>query len=110
MDIYDGQTVVQVICDEPPTSLHQKWLKDRVTFYRKFEPTDTLRDVAPFALPEQNSFRVRVSGDVSNALWKVIFTPPNLAARDIIEQLADKAAAELAMDHTEIDTQARVYA
>ena len=62
--------------DEPPEQLYNQWIRDRMEFYKRVEPTEPPRDER-LVFGDASAPRMRFSssnglGDVSTALWAVI--------------------------------------
>ena len=77
LQITSGRTVLQLVLDEPPERLYNRWVKDRIEFYKRLEPTAPLRDV-PLKVDPNPVHRLRFSvsnglGHVSDAIWSVVF-------------------------------------
>jgi hypothetical protein len=71
--IYDGQTVIQIILNEPPQLLHNAFIKDRVKYLRKFEPREEFRDTIPIIPKLKASVRIRATDDgLSNQIWTTV--------------------------------------
>ena len=70
--IYDGIVVLQLIMDGPPIKEWNQWMRERIEFYKRIEPNDTVRDEIPMVPDAPISHRIRVSGVVSDAVWKVL--------------------------------------
>lgn len=45
LQITSDNVVLQMVLDEPPKRLYNRWVKDRIEFYKRLEPTAPLRDV-----------------------------------------------------------------
>jgi hypothetical protein len=65
--------VIQIILNEPSQSLLHSHLKERVKYFRKFEPRAVYRDTIP-VIPKKNaSVRIRATGEDMNALiWQTV--------------------------------------
>ena len=88
----DGQ--LQLVLDEPPERLYNRWVKDRIEFYKRLEPTAPLRDV-PLKVDPNPVHRLRFSvsnglGHVSDAIWSVVLANPEKAGLEGIHHLADQ--------------------
>ena len=80
LQITSGRTVLQLVLDEPPERLYNRWVKDRIEFYKRLEPTAPLRDV-PLKVDPNPVHRLRFSvsnglGHVSDAIWSVVLANP----------------------------------
>ena len=80
----DKATCLQLVMDEPPEQLHNQWIRDRMEFYKRVEPTEPCRDER-LVLGDASTPRMRFSssnglGDVSTALWSVILQPGEVGA------------------------------
>ena len=51
------QISLQLILDEPPELIMNQWIKSRVEYYKRLEPTDAVRDVA-LALDQPNEIKI----------------------------------------------------
>ena len=92
----DGQDyeVLQMVLDEPPERLYNRWVKDRIEFYKRLEPTAPLRDV-PLKVDPNPVHRLRLSisnglGQVSDAIWNIVLANPEKAGLEGIHNVADK--------------------
>ena len=90
----DGDHRGQLVLDEPPERLYNRWVKDRIEFYKRLEPTAPLRDVPLKVDPNPvHRFRFSVSnglGNVSDAIWSVVLANPEKAGLEGIHHLADQ--------------------
>ena len=94
LQITSGRTVLQLVLDEPPERLYNRWVKDRIEFYKRLEPTAPLRDV-PLKVDPNPVHRLRFSvsnglGHVSDAIWSVVLANPEKAGLEGIHHLADQ--------------------
>ena len=89
--IYDGAVALQLIVDGPPTKEWNVWMKDRIEFYKRIEPNDTVRDEIPMTPVAPVNHRIRVKGQVSDAVWRVLYTNPNPQAMLELDYLAQQA-------------------
>ena len=91
-----GQTKValQLILDEPPERLYQKWIQDRMAYYLRMEPMGASRDEAlDLDYPVQERIRFSVQnglGRVSDLIWSVLLSNPEREGLLKIQQLAAK--------------------
>ena len=60
LQITSGNVVLQMVLDEPPERLYNRWVKDRIEFYKRLEPTAPLRDV-PLKVDPNPVHRLRFS-------------------------------------------------
>ena len=60
LQITSGRTVLQLVLDEAPERLYNRWVKDRIEFYKRLEPTAPLRDVP---------LKVMVREDLNHPDW-----------------------------------------
>ena len=77
-----------------PEGLYNRWVKERLEYYRRVEPSAPLRDVS---IVDQKVPRFRFSqttqtGHVSNAIWELILRNPEAAALKRIDDIAKGAA------------------
>ena len=94
LQITSGRTVLQLVLDEPPERLYNRWVKDRIEFYKRLEPTAPLRD-APLKVDPNPVHRLRFNvsngmGNISDAIWSVVLANPEKAGLEGIHHLADK--------------------
>ena len=83
---------LQLILDEPPQQLHNSWVKSRLEYYKRVEPTAAPRDVALEVDPDHTQ-RLKFScqngnANVSNAIWSVLLSNPDLEGLRKINELA----------------------
>ena len=83
---------LQLILDEPPQQLYNDWVKSRLEFNKKVEPTAPPRDVALEVDPDHTQ-RLKFScqngnANVSNAIWSVLLSNPDLESLRKINALA----------------------
>ena len=74
--------------------LYNRWVKERLEYYRRVEPSAPLRDVS---IVDQKVPRFRFSqttqtGHVSNAIWELLLRNPEAAALKRIDDIAKGAA------------------
>ena len=93
MVIYDGETCLQLILDNPPSELEQKWKKARIEFYKRIEPNAVVRDQYPIVPPESANHRIRFTGAASDAIYKIVYGQLHTEAFSVLDELANKAAA-----------------
>ena len=94
VQITSGNVVLQMVLDEPPERLYNRWVKDRIEFYKRLEPTAPLRDV-PLKVDPNPVHRLRFSisnglGNVSDAIWNIVLANPEKAGLEGIHHVADK--------------------
>jgi hypothetical protein len=89
--IYDGEVALQLILDEPPEALWNAWIKERCEFYKRLEPRDDMRDVAPMLPQAPSSNRIKLMGPASDAVWKVLYSNPEVEALLEVDRLARTA-------------------
>ena len=91
----DKATCLQLVMDEPPEQLFLQWIRDRMEFYKRVEPTEPPRDER-LVLGDASTPRMRFSsssglGDVSTALWSVILSNPEKSGLAAIHSVAKEA-------------------
>ena len=102
--IYDGAVALQLIMDGPPIKEWNVWMKDRIEFYKRIEPNDTVRDEIPMTPEAPINHRIRVKGQVSDAVWRVLYTNPDPQAMLELDYLAQQAREhEVAVSCPKID-------
>ena len=83
---------LQLILDEPPQQLYNDWVKSRLEYYKRVEPTAAPRDVA-LEVDKDHTQRLKFScqnglGNISNAIWSVLLSNPDLESFRKINELA----------------------
>ena len=82
----------ELVLDEPPQELHNRWIKDRVEYYKRVEPLAAPRDERlDLVGGPQNRFRFSTSnglGVVSEALWTTILGNEEVSSLKMIHQVA----------------------
>ena len=86
VQIGNGHEKIQLILDEPPESLYNKWANERIEFYKRVEPNAPVRDAAP-ELTVQAKYRLRLRKQVSEVIWNVILSNPEKGGLEAIQQL-----------------------
>ena len=74
-----------IYMDEPPSALLDKWKKERIEYYKRFEPTGPLLNTG-IVLPMGFKFSsvITLDGAASTALWTAILLNPSV---DVINGL-----------------------
>ena len=88
VQIGNGKEKIQLILDEPPEAMYNKWCNDRIEFYKRIEPNAPLRDVKPEATAAL--CRLRFRGLASDAVWSVILSNPEQSTLAAITNLGRK--------------------
>ncbi|CAK9117931.1 unnamed protein product [Durusdinium trenchii] len=88
---------LQLVMDEPPEALYNKWIKERMEFYKRVEPCAAPRDERLEPVGKMNH-RLRFStsndlGAVSDAIWQVILSNEEMKGIRAIQQVAQKVTA-----------------
>jgi hypothetical protein len=83
---------LQLILDEPPQQLYNDCVKSRLEYYKRVEPTAAPRDVA-LEVDKDHTQRLKFScqnghGNVSNAIWSMLLSNPDLEGLRKINELA----------------------
>lgn len=78
--------------DEPPTKLYNDWVKDRIEFYKRVEPTAPPRDNSLNVDPDLST-RLRFSkannlATVSDMIWAVVLSNPEVKGLKKIHEVA----------------------
>ena len=89
---------LQLILDEPPQGLYNEWVKSRLEYYKRVEPTAPPRDVA-LEVDSDHTHRLKFScqegkGNISNMIWGVLLSNPEAAGLRKIEEVAAAHAAQ----------------
>ena len=82
---------LQLVLDEPPQDLHNRWIKDRVEFYKRVEPLAPRDERLDLVGGPQNRLRFSTSnglGVVSDALWTTILGNEEVSSLKMIHQVA----------------------
>ena len=86
--------MLQLVLDEPPTDLENKWRDDRVKYYQRVEPTEPPRDEAPVLIHASKRPRaLRLEDEASNRMWELLLKD------DEINFLQEKTKHEEIMEH-----------
>jgi hypothetical protein len=64
IQIGSGGQRIQIILNDPPLDLYNKWANDRIEYYKRVEPNAPLRDVAP-EMTDKTAYRIRLRGAAS---------------------------------------------
>ena len=91
----DKATCLQLVMDEPPEQLYNQWIRDRMEFCKRVEPTEPPRDER-LVLGDASTPRMRFSSsnglkNVSTALWSVILSNPEKSGLAAIHSVAKEA-------------------
>ena len=91
----DKATCLQLVMDEPPEQLYNQWIRDRMEFYKRVEPTEPPTDER-LVLGDASTPRMRFSSsnglaDVSTPLWSVILSNPEKSGLAAIHSVAKEA-------------------
>ncbi|WP_428379736.1 hypothetical protein [Marinobacter adhaerens] len=94
LQIRAGKAILQLVLDEPPNGLYNRWVKERLEFYRRVEPSAPLRDVSVVdqKVPRFRFGNTTQTGHVSDAIWELILRNPEAAALKRIDDIAKGAA------------------
>ena len=89
-----GGLYVQVLQGVLARRLYNRWVKERLEFYRRVEPSAPLRDVSVVdqKVPRFRFGRTTQTGHLSDAIWELILRNPEAAALKRIEDIAKGAA------------------
>ena len=60
LQIRAGKAILQLVLDEPPEGLYNRWVKERLEYYRRVEPSAPLRDVS---IVDQKVSQVQIQPD-----------------------------------------------
>ena len=93
LQIRAGKAILQLVLDEPPDGLYNRWVKERLEYYRRVEPSAPLRDVSVVdqKVPRFRFSRTTQTGHVSDAIWELILRNPEAAALKRIDGIAKGA-------------------
>ena len=87
VQIYCKGMVLQLILDNPPPEVYNRWAKERVEFYERFEPTAPRRDEYPI-MPEEGSVnRIACTGKDSRSIWELLLTNSSKELQETLDQL-----------------------
>ncbi|CAE8687462.1 unnamed protein product, partial [Polarella glacialis] len=75
IQINDGTNFLQIILDSPDKFLWNKWIMERADCMR-LEPNEPSRSPAPTLANAQESHRCRFKGEISDEIWKALYTNP----------------------------------
>ena len=95
LEIYDGVVLISLIMDGPPQKEYAAWAKERVKLYRKFDPTAALLDAMPKKIEGVTPKRIRLRGEASNHLWRVILSGgSNILSAGLMDSVKQEAMQE----------------
>ena len=84
---------LQLVLDEPPEARYNKWIKERMEFYKRVEPCAAPRDER-LELNHRLWFSTSNNlGAVSDAIWQVILSNEEMKGIRAIQQVAQKVTA-----------------
>ena len=89
IQIGSGGHRIQIILNDPPLDLYNKWANDRIEYYKRVEPNAPFRDVAP-EMTETAAYRIRLTGAASVAVWSVILSNPEQAGLANIKNMSER--------------------
>ncbi|CAE8620010.1 unnamed protein product, partial [Polarella glacialis] len=75
IQINDGTNFLQIILDSPDKFLWNRWIMERADCMR-LEPNEPPRIPAPTLANAQESHRCRFKGEISDEIWKALYTNP----------------------------------
>ena len=64
--------MLQLVLDDPPVKLWNRWKAMRVEYYKRREPQETFRDKRPWAPKSQRIHTLRLENTASGAMWKLL--------------------------------------
>ena len=89
VQLYAQGLVIQLILDNPPQALWNKWCRERCEYYKRMEPVDTVRDVPPMK-PSGARHVFRAEGPLSDTIWQTLLINPGLEERKQLAILAEQ--------------------
>ena len=107
--VITGKWVMNLVLDSPPQDILQKWVKERIEYYERMEPCDTMRDEMPVSTPEQFKYRLELQGELSNAMWGILMGKHDdddgqvAAFREIIRDAALSLRGDQDGDHEGVE-------
>ncbi|CAE8643037.1 unnamed protein product [Polarella glacialis] len=75
IQINDGTNFLQIILDSPDKFLWNRWIMERAN-YMRLEPNEPPRIPAPTLANAKESHRCRFRGEISDEIWKALYTNP----------------------------------
>ncbi|CAE8611579.1 unnamed protein product [Polarella glacialis] len=87
IQINDGANFLQIILDSPDKFLWNRWIMERADCMR-LEPNEPSRIPAPTLANAQESHRRRFKGEISDEIWKALYTNPVTSAITELDLLA----------------------
>ena len=94
VEIWDGESVIQLIMDAMDSKLWAKWEKERVALYRKFEPTGALLDAAPRHVQGVTPTRLVLGEETSATMWNLLCASTGQGPKALLETLQQKTLEE----------------
>ena len=71
-----------------PEHLWNKWCKERIEYYKRYEPMDAPRDAAPNTV-FNNKYIFQVADELSEQVWTTLLADHNLEERKSLHKLAE---------------------
>jgi hypothetical protein len=91
LQILTKDWIMNIILDEPEQHVETKWQNERIAYYSRLEPHDAPRDVKPYISPQKVAKRLRLEGEDSDKMWRMVMQNHELHEYEEIEQLAGLA-------------------
>ena len=96
LQLWTKDWVAQIILDEPPQGLHEKWTTERVEYYKRLEPSEPLMDNLPaFPSSSKPNKRMRLSGLASDAVWAAVFSNESLPTMKFLDDMSREQSMAL---------------
>ena len=88
VQLYARGVIIQIILDMPPDALWNRWCKERMEYYKRLEPLEAVRDVAPLR-PAGARHVFRAEGPLSDMIWSALLVNPGLQERKQLYAMAE---------------------
>ena len=69
--------MLQLVLDDPPQKLWNKWMEMRIEYYKRREPCEAPRDKRPWAPKTQKIHTLRLENKASGAMWALLLKEHN---------------------------------
>ena len=98
--------MLQIILDEPPQILENKWRNDRVEYYKRLEPTEAPRDAEPYLPPKGKKAKaLRLENEASDRMWELLLVDDKLNDLKHVKEQAALLAGSAEAKADRMDTQ-----
>ena len=101
VQVYCRGMVLQLILDNPPQATYNKWAKERVEFYERFEPNAPRRGEYPIMPDEGSVNRLAFTGNDSKIIWELLLTNSSNELQETLDNLVVQGHTVKSKDATQ---------